>query len=90
MQTDLSKKYDIEPITIEQTHLGFIVRQGDRYGDCLCFDEMMGLVAHLTKPDSVPYENWMKTEEQWEEYYKSRNIHNFYKKKETLLLEMKN
>lgn len=79
----------MEPITIEQTSLGFIVRQGDRYGDYLCFDEMMGLVAHLTKPDFVPYANWMKTEEQWEEYYKSRNMRNPSKKKETLLLEMK-
>lgn len=80
----------MEPITIEQTPLGFTVRQGDKYGVYLCFDEMMGLVAHLTKPDFVPYDNWMKTDEQWEEYYKSRNMRNPNKKKEILLLEMKN
>lgn len=79
----------MDVITIEQTPLGFTVRQGSRYADYLCFDEMMGLVAHLTKPDFVPYDNWLKTKEQWEEYYKSRNMRNLNTKKEILLLEMK-
>lgn len=80
----------METVTIERTEHGYTVRQGDRYGDGLTFDEMLALVIHLTKPERVPYDNWMKTEEQWEEYYENfRKLNPTNEKKETTLLEMK-
>lgn len=57
----------MEPITIEYNKGdGFIVRQGAKYADFMCWDEMMGLLTTLTLPDDFKYyrQNWMKTEAQ--------------------------
>lgn len=64
----------MESITIEKAENGFTVRQGDRYADELSFDEMLGLVVHLSKPDKVPYDTWMRTKEEWNKWRM-----NFYK-----------
>ena len=80
----------MEPITIEFDD-GFTVRQGDKYEDNLCWDEMMGLLTALTLPDDFKYyrQCWMKTEEQHRktEPWKYRDKEE--KPKETLLLTMK-
>lgn len=43
---------------------GFTVTKDDKYADRLGYDEMLGLVAALTMPESRPTLQWMKTEEQ--------------------------
>lgn len=81
----------MEPVIIERAEYGYTVRQGDRYGNELTFDEMLGLVIHLTMPKRLPYGNWIKTEEQWEEYYESFRRHNpANEKKKVMLLKEKN
>lgn len=61
----------MEKITIEffEDHTdeeckGWKVSQGDKYANCLGFDEMLGLVAHITTPIDRNMINWMKTKEQ--------------------------
>lgn len=41
----------MEKITIEKDKHGFIVRQGDKYADWLCYDEMFGIVVSLIMKD---------------------------------------
>jgi hypothetical protein len=40
----------VRTITIEITDQGFTVREGYRYHDGLCWDEMLGQVTELTHP----------------------------------------
>lgn len=53
---------------------------GDRMADNLAYDEMLGLIATVTMPESRPCLQWLKTKEQreaWENYltkYKNRNV----------------
>lgn len=60
----------MEKITIEKDKHGFIVRQGDKYADWLCYDEMFGVVVSLIMKDDPSiisrYLGWMMTEEQHE------------------------
>ena len=79
----------MEPITIERTEHGFTVRQGDRYADGITFDEMLGLIVHLTMPDQLPYDNWMRTYVQHSEWYKYLYHLDPNSRKEQLLLENK-
>lgn len=79
----------MEPIIIEHTEHGFTVRQGDRYADGIAFDEMLGLVIHLTMPDQLPYDRWMKTYAEHSEWYKYLYSLNPNNRKEQLLLENK-
>ena len=52
-------------ITIKQYDNGcFEVFQGDKSSDELSFDEMLGLIAALTIPESCLSLLWMKTKEQ--------------------------
>ena len=58
----------MKTITIESNEdNNFNVRQGDRYAEGLTFEEMLGVVAHIAKPEYVPYDNWLLTKEQHEE-----------------------
>lgn len=52
-------------ITIEVTERGYTVREGDRYHDELCWDEMLGQVTELTHPKLGETRYPMMTEEQW-------------------------
>lgn len=79
-----------EPITIEYTKQGWIVRQGDRYADYMCWDEMMGLLAYLTIPKNFSHGNWMMTEEQHRKAHPWEHLDQEEKPKETLLLEVHN
>lgn len=54
----------MERIIIERLEHGFNVIQGDKYSEELCWDEMLGLIATLTKPDKTPHRQWMKTKEE--------------------------
>lgn len=57
----------MNPITIElDKKNGFLVRQGDKYADCLCWDEMMGLVTELSIPRDFSRTRWMMTKEKHE------------------------
>ncbi len=47
----------------------FTVRQGDRYSDKLSYDEMLGLISALTMPKERPCLRWMKTEEEWRQWF---------------------
>ena len=55
----------MDKITIEAAEYGFKVSQGDKYAE-VGWDEMLGLVAALTMPESRPCLQWMKTKEQHE------------------------
>lgn len=52
-------------ITFDEQH-GWKVQQGDKYADCLGYDEMMGVVSALTMPKHRPCLSWMRTKEQHE------------------------
>lgn len=55
----------MEDITIKQYNNGcFEVFQGNKSSDELSFDEMLGLIAALTIPESCLSLLWMKTKEQ--------------------------
>lgn len=79
----------MESITIERSEHGFTVRQGDRYADEITFDEMLGLIVYLTKPDRVPYGGWMKTYVEHSKWHKYLYHLNPSSRKEQLLLENK-
>ena len=57
-------------ITIEIDEQGFTVREGDRYHDGLCWDEMLGQVTELTHPKLGETRYPMLTETQWTEWRK--------------------
>ena len=57
-------------ITIEIGDRGYTVREGDRYADELCWDEMLGQVTELTHPRLGDGRYAMKTEAEWAEYRK--------------------
>lgn len=57
-------------ITIEITDRGYTVREGDRYHDELCWDEMLGQVTELTHPKIAEGRYAMRTEAEWAEYRK--------------------
>ena len=58
---------NMEDITIKQYDNGcFEVFQGNKSSDELSFDEMLGLIAALTIPESCLSLLWMKTKEQRE------------------------
>lgn len=68
----------MEKITVELGKNGFTVRQGDRYSDHMNFDETMGLLACLILKDNPGaimnhYYSWMRTHEQWDNYYEGLN-----------------
>lgn len=63
----------MKTVSKEYTELGYTVRQGDKDSDGMTFGEMLARVIHLTKSKRVPYDNWMKAKEQWEEYFSSRH-----------------
>ena len=55
----------MEDITIKQYNNGYFeVFQGDKSSGELSFDEMLGLIAALTIPESCLSLLWMKTKEQ--------------------------
>ena len=66
----------MKPITIEKAQYGYNVRQGDRYSDGLAYEEMLGVIVALTFPEigASRYQNWMKTEQEWCEYYDRRKL----------------
>ena len=68
--TEKSSKTAMEPIviTFDSQH-GFNVKQGDKYADRLCYDEMMGLLSSLTMPKERPCLQWMRTEEEHKAFY---------------------
>lgn len=42
----------------------FTIQQGNKSSDGLSYGEMLGMVAHLSKPEYLPYDNWMLTKEE--------------------------
>lgn len=52
-------------ITIEIDDQGYTVREGDRYHDGLCWDEMLGQVVELTHRKLGETRYPMQTEAQW-------------------------
>ena len=60
-------------IRIKQTNTGFfVVFDGDKSSGQLTYDEMLGLVAQLTMPESRPCLQWMKSPEQWKAHGERR------------------
>lgn len=57
-------------ITIEIDERGYTVREGERYHNELCWDEMIGQIIELTHPQLGRGRYVMKTEAEWEEYRK--------------------
>jgi hypothetical protein len=62
-------------ITIEIHDRGYTVREGDRYHDELCWDEMLGQVTELTHPRLGDGRYAMKTEAEWTAYRKRFEPH---------------
>lgn len=60
---------------------GWCVSIGDKYADGLGYEEMLGLVAALTMPESRPVLNWMRTEEGHAAFRKGWSV------PETILIE---
>lgn len=60
-------------ITIEIDDQGYTVREGDRYHDGLCWDEMLGQVVELTHRKLGETRYPMLTEAQWMEWRKRLN-----------------
>ena len=52
------------PVEILRHKNTFTVRQGQRYSDRLYWEEMLGLVAAMTVPESPLCLQWLKTQEQ--------------------------
>lgn len=52
-------------ITIEIDEQGYTVREGDRYHDGLCWDEMLGQVTELTHPKLGQTRYPMQTAAEW-------------------------
>lgn len=55
-------------ITIEVNEIGFTVREGDRYCDGLCWDEMIGTIMELSHPKLGSCTYRMLTADEWAEY----------------------
>lgn len=47
----------------------FTVRQGDKYSDGLTYEEMLGTISALTMPTERPCIHWMRTKEQWKDFF---------------------
>lgn len=54
-------------ITIEIDEQGYTVREGERYADGLCWDEMLGQISELTHPRLGQARYAMNTEAEWAE-----------------------
>lgn len=61
----------MENIIIEKLEHGYNVIQGDKYSDQLGWDEMLGTIAALTMPKSLPCVSWLKTKEEHEAWRNS-------------------
>jgi hypothetical protein len=57
-------------ITIEIDEQGYTVREGERYADGLCWDEMLGQISELTHPRLGQARYAMQTAAEWAEYRK--------------------
>jgi hypothetical protein len=44
----------MEKVTITLESNGWKVQQGDKYADTLCYEEMLGVLISLTKPEQTP------------------------------------
>lgn len=56
---------------------GWRVQYGEKYADGLGYDEMLGLVAGITMPESRPCLQWLKSEEEhqaWRDRMKASNV----------------
>lgn len=62
-------------VTIEFTDKDFTVREGDRYHDGLCWDEMLGMVTELTHPRLGQTKYPMLTEGEWAAWRERRLRH---------------
>jgi hypothetical protein len=52
-------------ITIEIDEQGYTIREGDRYHEGMCWDEMLGQVTELTHPRLGQTRYPMMTEAEW-------------------------
>lgn len=64
----------MERIIITQNESGtFNVKQGERWADDLCWDEMLGLIAAMTMPEQRICLQWLRTDKQraeWKSFLK--------------------
>ena len=68
----------MERIIITQNESGtFNVKQGERWADNLCWDEMQGLIAAMTMPEQRQCLQWLRTDKQhseWKKQFKKINV----------------
>jgi hypothetical protein len=73
-------KIEIEFTAEGKCRNSWTVRYGDRYADGLCYEEMLGLVASITMPESFKDRNalnWLKTEQghkDWQERLENAKV----------------
>lgn len=73
----VEKAYSDAEIKIVKVEYGWNVIHGDKYADGLGWDEMLGLVAALTMPESKPMLGWLKTEAEhkaWRDRIKTNKV----------------
>lgn len=58
----------IESPSTETQYNGWKVTYGDKYADCLGYDEMLGLVTAITFPENRPTLQWLKTDKQHQQW----------------------
>ncbi|MCA9367992.1 hypothetical protein KC887_07085 [Candidatus Kaiserbacteria bacterium] len=58
-------KIEIEVIKHDDGQTDYKVTDSDKFADRLTFDEMLGLVASLTMPESRRCIQWMRTLDEW-------------------------
>lgn len=63
----MDNKIEIEVTTRDAGNMDYKVSHSGKFADGLTFDEMLGLVASLTMPESRRCLLWMKTQEEWDD-----------------------
>lgn len=72
----MDNKIEIEVTARDSAGMDYKVSHGGKFADGLTFDEMLGLVACLTMPESRRCILWMKTQEEWDEGERQlRDVH---------------
>lgn len=60
-------KIEIEVVERDSGAKDYTVTENGKFADRLTFDEMLGLIASLTMPESRRCIQWMKSQEEWDQ-----------------------
>ncbi|TWU39813.1 hypothetical protein Poly51_64040 [Rubripirellula tenax] len=60
-------KIEIEVVERDNGSKDYTVTNNGKFADRLTFDEMLGLIASLTMPESRRCIQWLKTQDEWDQ-----------------------